>query len=184
MKNPMRQITLLVVVLDVTPLSYVLAQNSLPLTVGDRVRVAVPTFDIDQYDGTVQALTGDTLVLQSRRGTGVSTLRMALVSITRLDIHRGRRGHSGEGATIGAVVGGIITLVAGLVACEDGFVVTRQTCIGLTTPLGLALGALLGAIVGANVVTDRWEEVPLGQFRVSLAPQRDGQFALGLSLRF
>ncbi len=34
------------------------------------------------------------------------------------------------------------------------------------------------------VFADRWQEVPLDRLRVSVAPQRDGRFGLGLSVRF
>ena len=51
----------------------------------------------------------------------------------------------------------------------------------------LITGAIVGAaggIVGYFIKTDRWEEIPLERLRVSLAPQRDGGFALGFSVRF
>jgi len=53
---------------------------------------------------------------------------------------------------------------------------------------GMAAGALLGTVTGLVVGTitsgERWEEVPLDQLQVSFVPQRDGRFALGLSVRF
>jgi hypothetical protein len=42
----------------------------------------------------------------------------------------------------------------------------------------------LGAVIGSFVKYEEWEEVPFDQVRVSLAPQRDGRFTLGLSVRF
>ena len=45
-------------------------------------------------------------------------------------------------------------------------------------------GALLGFIVGAMITGTRWEEVPLDRLRLQVAPQRDGRFGLGLSVRF
>jgi hypothetical protein len=50
--------------------------------------------------------------------------------------------------------------------------------------IGLMGGALIGASVGTFIRTDKWGEVPLDQLRVSLAPQRDGRFGLGLSVAF
>jgi len=47
-----------------------------------------------------------------------------------------------------------------------------------------AIGAVAGGIVGYFIKTDRWEEIPLEGLRVSLAPQPDGGFALGFSVRF
>jgi hypothetical protein len=45
-------------------------------------------------------------------------------------------------------------------------------------------GAAVGLVVGAFTKTDRWEEVPLDRLRVSIVPQRDGRFALGVSVSF
>ena len=46
-----------------------------------------------------------------------------------------------------------------------------------------AVGAGIGAGIGALSKTDKWEEVPLDQLRVSIVPRRDG-FALGFSVAF
>ena len=55
------------------------------------------------------------------------------------------------------------------------------------------MGGIVGGFVSHNIKTERWEEVPLEcrfcrvikqRLRVSLAPQRDGRFALGFSIRF
>ena len=45
-------------------------------------------------------------------------------------------------------------------------------------------GGLVGGTVGYFNKTERWEEIPLDQLRVSLNPQREGGFALGFSVRF
>ena len=45
-------------------------------------------------------------------------------------------------------------------------------------------GLVTGAFIGLAIETDRWQEVPLNHVRVSFAPQRDGRFGLGLSVRF
>jgi hypothetical protein len=39
-------------------------------------------------------------------------------------------------------------------------------------------------MVGGSIKTDRWREVPLDRLRVGFAPQRDGRFGLGASVRF
>ena len=70
----MRHFTVLGVVLAAIPLTGVHAQDSLPIGVGDRVRVTAPTLDIDKYDGTIRALAGDTLTVRS--------LRVALMAVT------------------------------------------------------------------------------------------------------
>ena len=45
-------------------------------------------------------------------------------------------------------------------------------------------GAMVGIVVGALIKTERWEEVPFDQLRVSFVPQRDGRLGIGLSVRF
>ena len=47
-----------------------------------------------------------------------------------------------------------------------------------------AIGGLAGGIAGNFIKTERWEEIPLERLRVSLAPQGDGGFSLGFSVRF
>jgi hypothetical protein len=172
--------TLLVVVLAVTPCSTVLAQDSPPVTVGDRVRVTAPTLDIDKYDGTLQAWSDD--------GVTVDTLQVALAQLTRLDVYRGQKGHALTGALVGAVVLGAIAVPVGVQFCKD----TNQgdTCYGAeqyvlpVVAIGVLGGALIGALIGSLVKSDRWEEIPLDQLRVSIVPQQDGRFAFGLSVAF
>lgn len=96
----MRHITLVVAVLAVTPVTNICAQDSPPITVNDRVRVTAPTLDVDKYDGAVRAIDGDTLIVDS--------LRVALTSVTRLDVHRGRKSNWMKGALIGGVPSGLI----------------------------------------------------------------------------
>ena len=105
------------------PVAVATAQDSLLVTVGDRVRVTAPTLDIDKYTGTLGAMDSDTLI--------VDGLRVALTSVTRLDIHRGTKSNAGKGAVVGGdlsrpylwvfVIGGLI-LSASALAIALGFV--------------------------------------------------------------
>ncbi len=169
----MRHITLLVVVVAVTPLSNIRAQDSLPVTVGDRVRVTAPDIDLNRYDGTIRVI--------GRNALTVDTLPIALESVTRLDIHRGRKSKSGTGALIGAGIGLVFfayrVSVCSSFICDGGAIMAAF-------PIVVGGGAGIGALVGWLIKSDRWEEVPLDQLRLSFVPQRDGRFALGLSLRF
>ena len=187
----MRHLTLLAVVLAVTPFSNIHAQDSPPVAVGTRVRVTAPTLDIDKYDGTLQAFSGDTIVLErqqrERRGPlMVDTLRVALTSLTRLDIHRGTRRNVGKGILWGGIPPGLV--LGGLVGayCAESIDVECNFAGGFATgfAVGFAGGAIIGGVIGAFSKSDRWEEVPLDQIRVSFSPQRDGRFAFGLSLAF
>ncbi len=175
----MRQITLLVV-LAVTPFTSVAAQASRLVRPGARVRLSAPDLGITKYNGSLVSVTRDTLT--------VDTLAVALASVTRLDVHRGRKSNTWKGAAYGFVAGaipGAVLSYAGCASDPDPFIeIPPGVCAGLGVVLYGGIGAGIGAIVGALTRTDRWEEVPLDQLRVSFVPQRDGRFALGLSVAF
>ena len=168
-------------VLLVLPLTATVAQEAPPpLEPGTRVRVTAP--DIDKYDGTLQAMRGDTLT--------VDTLRIAVASVTRLDVYRGQKSKTGKGALIGAGVGFVAGALTGLALCgergtpceSDGSDYTAAAAVILGGG-GALLGAGIGAVVGSQIKGDRWEEVPLDRLQVSFVPQRDG-FTLGFSVAF
>ncbi len=183
----MRHVTFLVAVLAVAPFSAVTAQEPPPVKVGDRVRVTAPNLGINKRTGVLQVVGDDTLV--------VDTMRLALASVTRLEVSRGWKRHTEKGVEYGLALG----LVAG------GFVGARTyeppPCEGknwfcgfrldlgwvprmfIGAAIGAGIGAVTGALVG-SVKTEQWEEAPLDRLRVSFVPQRDGRFGLGLSVRF
>ena len=123
---------------------------------------------------------------------------MAPASITRLEWSKGSKAFGvGRGAIVGAVIGVPLGVVIGLATYEEcvvqevNFIFTNCTfalrqeeaAVGGAI-LGGVRGALLGAILGGTIKTERWVRVPLDRLRVGIAPQRDGGFALGLSVTF
>ena len=179
----MRPGTFLFALLAVAPLSIVTAQETPLVKPGDRVRVTAPDQALSKYTGTLAGVYGDTLRLD--------TLHVPLQSVTRLDVHRGQKSKAGTGALIGAGVGAAAGVITALVVCAEDNRDCENAGSGLTAAAALVLGvggallgAGLGAVVGSNVKVDRWEEIPLDRLRVSVAPQRDGRFGLGLSVRF
>ena len=201
MKNPMRQITLLVVVLAATPLTNVLAQDSLPQP-GARLRVTFPcAIDIPpaaaerhgdcQSDGTLALLQGGMITLATA-GTNAS---YRLTDLTRVEISRGKRGHSLVGAGAGLLVGAAATFY--LIYYPQGSTTATEicnpsknqdaastsACLGFMV-LGGAVGAGLGAVIGALIRTERWADVPLEKLRVSLRPPVRGTLGVRVSLRF
>ncbi len=170
-----------IILLSAATPAVVAAQSVKP---GDRVQVTAP--DINKYDGTLQALTRDTLT--------VDTLRIAVASVTRLDVHRGRHAGILRGVKIGAGAGALIGFSVGAAQDQDpppqcglgnvfcpGPNWEKALIYGL---VGIPLGAGAGALLGRIFASDRWEKVPLDGLRLSFAPQRDGRFAFGLSMRF
>jgi hypothetical protein len=130
--------------------------------------------------GTFWAWEGDSLIMESNG----NALALSLDSVTTLEVSAGRRSQTGLGMGIGGVAGFLVGAVVGETSCADDVIVTSGQCAiaaGLVFGIG---GALLGGVVGTATKTDRWVAVPLDRLRVSFAPQRDGRFALGASVRF
>ncbi len=190
----MRPITFFVAILAVTPFATVTAQQ--PLSAGRRVRITAPGLGLARFTSAVTAMSPDTLNL--------SGLRIPIASITKLEIARGTKSIGiGRGAGIGFLVGALTGAIIGAtyespepecesasqgddpigiaVGCTD-VISPEMLVIGGAIVLG-AVGAGIGAVIG-SIKSDRWEEVPLDQLRVSFVPQRDGRFAFGLSVRF
>ncbi len=181
----MRHATILVAILAFTPLTSATAQ----VRPGARVRVTghfcQPFYSNcvggspQQYVGTLVNWDADTLVMESG-----NIFALPLESVTTLEVSAGRRSQTGLGAGIGALIGAVIGAVGGAAGCTGGGFVSPGGCAfagGLVFGIG---GALLGAVVGTATKTDRWVAVPLDRLRVSVGPQRDGRFGLGLSVRF
>jgi len=92
-----------------------------------------------------------------------------------------------KGARIGLLIGGPIGFVLGLASGDDPpgyFSFSQEGNAALGWLAGSFVGSIVGSIAGAALPGDGWEEVPLDRLRVSLGPQPDGRFGLGLSVRF
>ncbi len=191
----MRHVTMLVAILAFVPLASATAQ--VPIRPGARVRVTRPpicranTICVGraprQRVGTFLAWRSDTIVVQSNG----DTLSVPVDLVTRLDVVRGQKSNTIEGAIIGLLVGGVAG--AAMVYASDQECESPRgeffSCTVDISPLGGALsvgltGGVVGALIGLEIQTDRWQEVQLHRLRVNLAPQRDGRFGLGASVRF
>ena len=167
-------------VLAVAPLTRVTAQESPPVGVGDQVRF---------WTQQRRTVTSGTITGWAVDSFTVSDTWIPLTSVTRLEVRRrGSRGAKFAMGAVGGLVGGAL-FGAGLGALTCGEGGSGAVC---TQEQGVAWGALafggvgliVGSIYGLLANIDRWEEVPLDHVRVSFAPQRDGRFGLGLSVRF
>ena len=144
---------------------------------------------------------------RARTRSGVvlqSGLMLPLTSVTRMDpspVMPLRRGNAVKtGAIIGAGVGAVAGLVVGVIlVCgerERGCANVNQSeggpyakaviavIAGVGAAAGAGVGALVGVIVAAASGSDSQADAPLDQLRMSVVPQRDGRFGLGLSVRF
>ena len=175
----------------VVPLSNLSAQQLSRLE-GARMRVTAPDCGMSKMTTTLEALRGDTLLFPgqpTRSSNPIVPVKCPWASVTRLEVSAGRARRTGRGALIGCGAGAVAGLITGWLWCH-GLEGSALDCgdpangIVIGGIPGGAVGAGIGAIIGALIKTDRWEEVPLHQLRVSLAPQRDGWFTLGVLLRF
>jgi len=120
-------------------------------------------------------------------GTNAGESAIALDSVRRLDVSRGRGSHVGSGALAGLLLGIPTGAIVGAVLGSQLMVGEGGGGADVGAAVGAALvgasGLVIGTVVGALTKTERWEEVPLDRLRVSFAPRREG-VALGLSIRF
>jgi len=161
------------------------AQEPFVFEPGVLVRVTALDCGLSGRATEFRALRADTLVLE--------TTECPLASVTRLDMSRGQKSHGRLGAVVGFLTGALSGAVIGFSLGDDPPFLSREgepfpfsagnkAAIGFL--LGGGVGAIIGAQIGKAVHGEQWEEVPLERLRVSLAPQRDGRFALGFSVSF
>ncbi len=182
----MRLVIFLVAALVVTPFADTAAQEPQAVKVGDKVRVSHDCATRCQEDrGTVDAIDADSIVL--RTGQDQSRVAILLPSIARLRVVRGQKSRWVTGAVIGGVVLGAATAGAVVAFCDPSG--RSPNCSPTTgqfvtaTAAGAVVVAAIGAGLGSLSKSDRWEDVPLDQLRVSIVPHGRG-FVLGISAAF
>ncbi|MCU0621092.1 MAG: hypothetical protein MUC69_06275 [Gemmatimonadales bacterium] len=128
------------------------------LDAGQRIRVTVPALQLDRQVGSLRWLDRDSVVID----TDLHRLAMAPGQVSRLDVSRGRKGHTLLGLGIGAAVG----LGAGFLLFQPG----SSQCTGsgdyeencMLYRAGVMVGgAVAGALAGTFIRTERWEALPL-----------------------
>lgn len=158
------------------------------LAPGTRVRVTVlgPRAGGVRLVGTVVALRADTLVARFDDGAPTAVARGEML---RLEVSRGMRRRTGQGAALGALGGALIGAVWGASSDEDCRP-SNEPCIdvygtGTTAFLGAAVvggaGALVGAVVGSQARREAWRRLDVGQVRLGVAPMgRGAALAVGI----
>jgi hypothetical protein len=156
------------------------AQDAPALAPGARVRITVPSRNLEKQIGTMHAIAGDALVVELLGSSGdLATPGVAahipLDSVTRLDVSAGRHRQTWRGAGIGFLVGAGAGLVVGPLSMEC-------PSYGCDTSPGVAaafggivlggLGAVVGLVAGAATTSEKWEEVPVSALRASPAAGR------------
>lgn len=157
---------------------------------GTRVRISAPDVSSDRLVGEVASLGPDTVAV--RLDESLALQLVPLVSVERIELSRGFMRGSPVLVLAGAAIGtGVGVAVVVDVLSEDcdpnapfGELCGLNTLAWLTIPTFGSLGAFAGWLVGQPFTSERWRQVPLDQLRVGFAPQPDGRFAFGASVRF
>jgi len=134
------------------------AVGAQPLEVGSHVRVTSEWYQLDEAIGSVQASTGDSLVVDLEGGSYGQAL--ALDRIDAIELSAGTRRRTMRGLAIGSLVGVAIGLVIGISESDDpGGWVSGGESVALGVGLFGGTGALLGLGIGAMVRTETWRPV-------------------------
>lgn len=155
------------VVLLLTTLVDVFAQQGPPVGAGDRVRVS-RLGTVPPVVCTVLALKADTLVLDAE--DRVATLEVPLSLVKKVEVSRGQTSNAGRGALkgglIGAGIGAVLGSAAWMGSDSDDFIKIGPEAVAVGAGVLGAVGAFAGLLIGSTTVSDHWEEVPLNEIYV------------------
>lgn len=140
------RIAFLVAALVLTAAVDLFAQQAVPVARGKRVRVTTASLT---HIGTVLESKSDTLVLDVE-GRAVP-LAIAVASITRLDVSRGRESHAFTGGCIGFLAGAATGVAMGFASGDESAPCIMACSAEDKALLGGVLGGVAGAAVGFAV---------------------------------
>jgi hypothetical protein len=130
------------------------AQPGAQLSRGQRVRI---TDDAGQHEGTVAAVTNETIGLSSNGRNQT----IALAGVRRIEVSRGRESKWKKYAVRGAIIAGAIGAVS--LALQHDQVGDNGSSVGKAVALGAwsggLFGGLIGGAIGATRSADHWETV-------------------------
>ena len=195
----MRSATLCLALLAITagaPSAAVHAQSSVPVTVGERIRVTTSTQDgRRRYVGRVITAQSDSLALQTNSPDSVRAI--AISQMTRLEASGGRHTNGWRGMGYGLVIGAGAGAIYGAATWREGrgsisfFGQSSdyRPAKGMKADSGALLGGVLGSAVGGVYgrlhTTERWVRRPLGAGgRVTVIPVAHGGLALSMGMQF
>lgn len=128
---------------------------------GDMIRLTAPKYSTQPTIATFAGFGNDTLnfLINNR------AFAMPLQKITKLEVARGKKRHTGNGALIGGAIGG---LGLGLMAAASAS--TQQDKLLAPSPeeafasgflIGGVVGLVTGAIIGSGSTSIQWEEISI-----------------------
>ncbi len=180
-----RALTACLVLVLATPPAIALGEDPAAGTLleGDRVRLEAPSMGPTRVVGQVLAAREDGLRLTLADGREV---QVSPVDIRQLEVARGLRSRTVEGAAIGALAGATVllgALIADRGVCDEDL--GGCEAYGTFAVIGAASGTLLGALIGSQVKTDRWERIPQPQrAMLRIGPTPGKGVAVSLSIAF
>ena len=148
------------------------ASGTVPLAIGDRIRIKTAASS-SAMKGTLVAADEFALTL-APEGRETTHQTLARSDIAKLEVARGKKRNVLWGVVGGAVAG----LTVDLAMAGDDNPCDFGACIILP-----AMGAAVGALVGVVIKTERWETLQAEKVSVAIAPTRHG-VQVSVSIRF
>jgi len=158
------------------------AQATPSLEPGSKIRVSLLDARLNTLVGTYVGTVADSLRMHTEATSSVRSVPFS--SVFTLEASRDRKSYALEGLGIGFVAGAATGAAIGAMVYYDETSTTRSQLVVSGAAFFGACGAVVGVLAGAMITKERWERVSLDHLPVSLAPQRDGSLALGLSVRY
>jgi len=140
--------------------------------------------------GTVQKFSSAGLEL--RRADTDSVVQLPMDTLVWAEVSAGEGTHGLTGAIWGGLVGGVLGVViagnnsedCGTGAFEDLCELENTTKLGVGLLAGAGAGVFAGWLIGSRIKTERWEAIPIDEFRLSVSARGGAGAAVSLGLRF
>jgi hypothetical protein len=175
---------LLALLLGSVALTEAVAQQSILVQPGQRVRVQSALARTPELIGGVQAISPDTLVVRHDVGAGASAATaIPLIYITRLEVSRGQHSRWLTGLVVGLAAGATTGVILGATS-ESDFLFSKSSMALMGAVVMAPIGGAVGLVVGALTKTERWETVPLPRPGKSVTLGPPGRLGLGVRVAF
>ena len=111
--------------------------------------------------------------------------------LSRVEVSKGRKGHTLAGAGIGLLAGASIGALYGIAECQGSPSCTGGSDGDMTileslawAGIGGGIGLVVGGVIGALYKTERWEDASVDGISISAGTRRSGGVALAISAHF
>lgn len=149
------------------------AQEKSVIDIGALIRVTAPAISTSKIVGTLVALNGDTLLLQTENSAFSNPWAIPLYAITRFEVSRGK-GSRGKSALKGSLIGFLVALPSTFIVLEANAASwdLGDDSILMGSLIGGAGGLVVGGLLGSQLPGEHnWEFVPVNRIRARIAPK-------------